>query len=359
MVAGITVREDGFAEAAFSLEPAWHGLGTVFDHVMYSKEAFEAAGLNWNVVQKAVGVGDRRRVELPLTINDPSPSGEYREEIIWTEQPNYRANIREDNGAFMGIVTDQYKVVQNTEAFQFLDALVENHEMEYESAFSLYGGRKVVVLARMPGVWEIVPGDAILPYILLSLSHDGSEGIRFGPVATRVVCSNTYAMAVGEGTTREMSIRHTGNIQDKLGRARNLLGVANAQFAQYAEIGRRLAECQLSIQDWKDYLNIMCPELDPRDPDYTDRRAEQILETRISIMGCFRNERNTLDGMKRTLWAAYNAVTEHIDHLPRRGATRERKAEARFNVCLYGAGRDMKKRALQTACRFAGLTLSV
>jgi hypothetical protein len=60
-----------------------------------------------------------------------------------------------------------------------------------------------------------------------------------------------------------------------------------------------------------------------------------------------------LPGIERTAWAAFNAVTEHIDHLPRRGATPERKAEARFNVCLYGPGRDMKERAFQAACKFA------
>jgi len=40
----ITVREDGFAEAAFAMEPAWHGLGTVFGHAMNSAEALSAAG---------------------------------------------------------------------------------------------------------------------------------------------------------------------------------------------------------------------------------------------------------------------------------------------------------------------------
>ena len=31
--------------------------------------------------------------------------------------PNYKANIRSTDGAALGIVTDRYKIVQNTEAF--------------------------------------------------------------------------------------------------------------------------------------------------------------------------------------------------------------------------------------------------
>lgn len=341
----ITIREDGFAEAVFALKPAWHGLGKVYDHPMTSKEIIEDPDnlLNWRVVQRPVAMGNKSEGDS----------------TNWTVLPGYSVNCREDNGKILGMVSDKYRVVQNAEAFEFLDALVEGHEMLYESAFSLYGGRRVCLLARMPGFREVVPGDPILPYILMSLSHDGSEAIRFGPVATRVVCANTYASAAGEGTTKHLIINHKGDIKTKLMKARSILALANRYFEQYAELGRQLAQKSLSKQEWKEYLDIMCPELDPRDPDYSDLRAERIADTRIAINRRYHNERNTLDGIANTAWAAYNAVCEHIDHLPRRGATRRRQAEARFNVCLYGVGRNMKHRALQTACRFAGIELSL
>ena len=332
----ITIRDDGFAEAAYSLQPAWHGLGQVFDHPMTTLEALTGAGLDWRVVQEELY---RRWM------------GEYN------EVPGYRLNLRQDTGMILGMVTDQYKVVQNVEAFEFLDALVENHEMLYESAFSLYGGRKVVVLARMPGAAEVVPGDHVLPYVLMSLSHDGSEAIRFGGVATRVVCANTYAIANEERGVKNMTVRHTGDIKEKLAQARNVLGLMSRQFAQYTEISQQLAQRQLTTQEWREYLDIMCPALDPRDPDYTERRAEQLAETRLSIISAYLNERQAT--APKTLWAAYNAVAEHVDHLPRRGATRERRAEARFNVTMWGVGMSQKERAFRTACRFAGLAEAV
>ena len=76
------------------------------------------------------------------------------------------------------------------------------------------------------------------------------------------------------------------------------------------------------------------------------------------VPDAFLNRRQMLPGMEHSAWAAFCAVTEHIDHLPRRGATQRQKAEARFNVCLYGPGRDMKQRAFEAACRFAGLALA-
>ncbi len=342
----ITVREDGFAEAAFSLQPAWHGLGTTFDHAMDSREALTAAGLDWSVVSRPMAVGKPGVIE--------TPEGPV-EKNIFTEVPNLLANVREDNGSFLGVVTDRYQIVQNTEAFEFLDALVQEHEMKYESAFSLCGGKKVVLLGQLPQVDEIVEGDSALRYVLMSLSHDGTGAIKFGPTAVRVVCANTYALAVKDKQgVKELAIRHTGNIGEKLNQARKILGVAHEQFKEYTERSRDLAKYQLTTAEWLEYLNLLCPPLDARDPDYTERRAKRIGETRAAIQANYQGERQAIAGIGGTAWAAYNAVSEHIDHLPRRGATQTRRSEARFNVVMYGPGRDMKQRAFEAACRFAG-----
>ncbi len=350
----LTIREDGFVEAAYSLQPAWHGLGTVFDHVMSSAEALTAAGLDWQVKQDEVYRYDK----MFLKNKEEWSTGTKVEPVLggtneYVQIPGYLLNVRRDNDLVLGMVSDQYKLVQNGEAFGFLDALVEGHEMRYESAFSLYGGRRVVMLAKMPGHREVVPGDPLLPYVLMSLSHDGTGAIKFGPTAVRVVCANTYALAERGHTLKELAVRHTGDIKSKLQAARDILGMADRQFAQYAEIGQVLAQRRLTREEWRHYLDMMCPELDPLDPDYTDRRAEAITETRHAIALCYRNERQ--DTAPETAWAAFNAVGEHIDHLPRRGASGERRAEARFSVCLYGVGRNMKQRALEAACKMAGV----
>lgn len=346
----ITIRSNGVAEAAFALEPAWHGLGAVLDHPMTSAEAITAAGLDWQVIQRPVGV------QIPVTID--TPEGEV-DTARWAPISDMVANCRSDNNHFLGTVSPKlYKVVQNTEAFAFLDGLIADHEMTYESAFSLSGGKKVCLLGRLPKVDTVVKGDDALRYVLLSLHHDGTGAIKFGPTSVRVVCANTYALALGEGNIRELSISHMGNVAAKLDKARHILNLANEQFDEHAETCRKLAEARMKRDDWEACLDIMCPIPDERDPEYSNLRAQRIAKTREAIREAFANERQTLKGVKGTAWAAYNAVSEYIDHLPRLGATRERKAEARFNVCLYGAGRDMKQRAFEAACRFAGLSLA-
>lgn len=349
----ITERADGTAEAAFAMMPAWHGLGVVLDHPMSSREALTAAQLDWTVEQRPIAVG-REKI-----IDDPSIDGGQIGILDWIKQDSHLANVRADNDLFLGMVSNQYKVVQNVESFEFMDELIENHEMQYESAFSLRGGKKVVLLGRLPRVREVVKDDRIVPYVLMDLCHDGTGAIHFGPCFTRVVCANTHAAALNERTVRELSIRHQGNVRDKLRQARTILGMATDRYESYVEIGRQLAKRMFTRDEWMRFLDVMCPEICPDDPDYTERRLEKILETRLALTATYRNERQLVEGAADTAWAAYNAVTEHIDHLPRRGATRHRRAEARFNVCLFGVGRNMKQRALEAACRIAEVECSL
>ena len=290
------------------------------------------------------------------------------ETLRYYDIPNILANVRADNGLVLGTVSQAYKVIQNIEAFSFLDGLVADRAMQYESAFSLNGGRKVVLLGRLPKVDQIVRGDETLRYVLLSLHHDGTGAIRFGPTAVRVVCANTYSLALHKGGiadlkagefTREVAIRHMGDVKGKLEKAREILSAANREFDAHADASRELASHRMSGAEWDRFLDLMCPVLDPRDADWTEKRAERIDRTRAAIVAAYHSPRQTLEGIAETAWAAYNAVAEHIDHLPRRGATLERRAEARFNVCLYGAGRDMKRRAFETACRFASRLTSL
>jgi len=341
----ITVRADGTAEAAFAVKPAWHGLGVVFDHPMSSAEALAGAHLDWLVVQREVAC-----IVPEMVPTKWGPVEQYRYQKI----KGALANCRSDDGLVLGVVSDQYQVVQNVEAFKFLDELIANHEIEYESAFSLQGGRKVVLLGRLPKVDTVVPGDDSLRYILMSLHHDGTGAIRFGPCAERVVCANTYAVALQEGHVKELSIAHKGDVKGKLAQARNILNRANQKFDGYALQARALAAHKMSPEEWDTYLDIMCPVPDKRDPDWTEQREERIRKTREDVAVAYLlGDAQRLPGIERTAWAAFNAVTEHIDHLPRRGATMQSKAEARFNVCLYGPGRDMKERAFQAAYRFA------
>src|SRR6266699_3339319 len=105
----LSIREDGRVEAFFgSKEPAWHGLGMVVDGTPSSAEAIELAGLGWEVGTEPIYPADMQPIE------------------------GWRRTIRQDSKATLGVVTDGYNVVQNREAFDFIDGLLQDGLMKYE-----------------------------------------------------------------------------------------------------------------------------------------------------------------------------------------------------------------------------------
>jgi phage/plasmid-like protein (TIGR03299 family) len=346
----LTIRENGIVEAAFAVQESagldlpWHKLGTMLPGPMTSVEAITAAHMDWLVEQRPMGL----HVD-----HGPQASERY----TWQEVPGKLANVRSDNGLYLGDVSKSYKIVQNHEAFRFLDSLVDEGSLEYVSAFSMYEGRKICLVATLPQVDTLIEADPTLRYLMFSSTHDGSGAIKFGATSVRIVCANTHALALKKNgqTIRELSVSHTGDIMDKLERAKQIIGLANTRFDERAQQAAQLAERRLTGQEWQAFLDLICPRLDPMDPDHTERRAAAIDATRTGIEQAYQNERQSVGGIASTAWAAYNAVSEYVDHLPRRGATRARRAEARFNVQLYGTGADAKDRAWDTVLKIAGI----
>ncbi|MCC7425235.1 MAG: DUF932 domain-containing protein [Planctomycetaceae bacterium] len=314
----ISITTNGTAEAFFALKPAWHGLGTVLDHAPTSAEAITAAHLDWNVSK------------VPLQTDEGA------------EVPNYFATVRRDTGACLGVVTDKYSIVQNRDAFGFLDSLLQDGLIRYESAGALRGGRTVWLLARMPSVDTIAAGDDTLRYILFSTSHDGSGAIHAIPTSTRVVCANTLRIA----TARDIGFRHTGNVKAKLDFARQYLSQFDEKFTLFRDNARLLAERKLTPEGSREYIAKLFPEVTD------DGRAKSIRERRVeSVRQAFRADRQQLPSIKGTWWAMFNAVTESVDHDARgtRGGDVRTKRENKMLSTLDGQGAEFKAKAFDLA----------
>ncbi len=111
-----------------------------------------------------------------------------------------KANLREDTGGVLGIVSDEYEVVDNRDAFRFLDVLIGS-ELHFETAGSLWGGRRVWCLARLPEHVEL-GGDRSATYIYVANSHDGSMAVTAAVTPIRIVCANTLGVALRAGSAR-------------------------------------------------------------------------------------------------------------------------------------------------------------
>lgn len=131
----------------------------------------------------------------------------------------FRANVRDTDNTILGIVTDKYRIVQNTQAFEFTDNLL-GEGVRYETAGSLANGKRIWLLAKMETA--NITDEKIDPFLVFSNSHDGSNAVRIAITPIRVVCQNTLNLAM-QKASRSWSAMHTGNIDVKLQEAKETL----------------------------------------------------------------------------------------------------------------------------------------
>lgn len=216
-------------------ETPWHGLGTKVMEAPTSADALTLAGLDWNVIQKTIKTEDG----IPIS--------------------GFKANIRDSDEKVLGVVTERYKVVQNTDAFSFTDSLV-GEGVKYETAGSLQGGRRTWLLAKLPQRY-IISGDEITPYLVFMNSHDGSGSIKVAMTPVRIVCENTLNLALSTAR-RYWATNHTGDIQGKINDAKYTLLYADQYMGELGKTINRLNQIKLTDRQVYEYIDALFPLID-------------------------------------------------------------------------------------------------
>jgi phage/plasmid-like protein (TIGR03299 family) len=306
-------------------ETPWHGLGTRLEEPATAREAIEAAGLDYQAELKELQTIEGKAV------------------------PQRRAVVRSDTGDILGVVGKSYVPAQNAQAFSFLDAVVADGSLRYDTAGALGRGERVWMLAKLPGHIRIKGGDDIVnKFLLLSNSHDGTAALRIQYTGVRVVCSNTLNMALRHRGARSISILHKGDLTAKIEEAQRVLGFADL-FFQDAEVKIDiLANHYPTTDQVQDYFKALYP--DPADAD--SNRARNI---RDRLAALFESGIGMdIHAIKGTTWAAYNAVTEYVDHhRPTRTRDTTLRRSRRLESAWFGSGAILKARAWNEALALA------
>jgi phage/plasmid-like protein (TIGR03299 family) len=315
MPAGITAT-DGLM---YTGATPWHGLGVKLDSPATAAEAIAAAGLDWTVIKKPVYV---RNIH-----------GGFE------EVAGKAAIVREDTQEVFTIMGDGYEPTQQRDAFNMFDGVVGLGEAVYHTAGSLFGGRKIFVLARLPEDIEIVPGDVVQPYILLSNSHDGSQALRMQLTPIRVVCANTLSAALRGGGG--FYAKHTKNVLARASEAREVLGLAHAYYEMFARQVDQLVNTRMTVIEVQEYLQRVYRFKGDQTYGDQDHRILKAYETTLDLLG---HPTNTVGGIQGTKWAAYNAVSYYVDHERpvRNGAYAN---DRRLDASWFGNGAELRQRA--------------
>ena len=291
----------------------WHGLGTVVDEAFTSADAIVLAGLDWEV--ELLPLAARQMVDdLPF---------ERSGEIMWI--PKYHpiedkfATMAMDNNQIFGVVGGQYTVVQNREAFAFLDSLASDGEVTYETAGSMKDRAHIFMCVKLPAGTKVA-GEEYDIYIVVSNFHDGSGALRIDVTPVRVVCKNTQVAAFGQAI-RTWRLRHTTSIIDRLEEARNTLELTRNYNEEFTQIMERLALEEITRSETVSTLNkIWVPKGDL-----------QISEVGASVLTNLELSDTIPEDHRHTKYGLFNAATEFLDWKQDfRSSTSVSRAEQQF-----------------------------
>lgn len=310
---------NGQASIAYAGDLPWHGLGTKVSNDLTPQQMLEAAGLDWKVgTQPCFTMIDDKRVKI-----------------------GKQALVRDRDNKILDIISDDWKPMQNSEAFEFFNDFVAAGDMSMETAGSLKDGKIVWALAAVKESFELFGGkDKVDAYLHFTNPHSYGQSIdvRFTPI--RVVCNNTLTLSLNTQSKNMVKVSHRREFDAEL--VKETLGVAKHKLQAYKEMAEHLSQKRFTNESIVEYFTRVFPVMSSKEAS----RKELSKSAKLALEDVLNSQPGAEFG-EGTFWQAFNAVTYMTDHLI------GRSADTRLQSAWYGANKGLKTRALETAVEMA------
>jgi phage/plasmid-like protein (TIGR03299 family) len=301
---------------AYAGEVPWHGLGVRVPADLHPTQMLEKAGLDWTV----------RKVPA------------YAEVAGERVAVGRSALVRDSDDSILDVVSDDWNVLQNHEAFEFFHDFVANGDMEMHTAGSLRDGQLVWALAKVNDGFELFKGDQVDSYLLFSNPHryGWSIDVRFTPI--RVVCNNTLTLSLNTASKNFVKVSHRRQFDGDM--VKETLGVAKEKLIMYREMAEFLGGRRYTGPKLVEYFKTVFPVTGgPEKKKEMSISASKALDVVHTQPGA-----NFAEG---SWWSAFNAVTYMIDH------KLGRSQDNRLTSAWFGQGKKIKADALELAVQMA------
>lgn len=319
----IETFSDGTAAFFTNREPAWHSLGVVTPNALTADEALATAQLDWTVIKEPVQT---------TVLTDEGVSTLMLPDKYVTVRQHPKTGV-----SALGVVGSFYEVVQNSDAFAIANDLFDQGGAHFETAGSLFNGRKVFLTMKMPDTVLVGGEDAVDMYLLITNTHDGTEPVRIAVTPVRAVCQNTVRMALSRAKAVH-SLRHTVSVGKRIEEARAALQMTFRYTESFEDIANGLLSTVMTDADFEAFLASLMPQ--PSEFDATKRQITAH-EQRVDELRALWTA-PTQANIAGTRWAAYNTVTEWADWVaPVRGDDDRRAVRV-----ITDKAADLKNRAL-------------
>ncbi|KWD83290.1 DUF932 domain-containing protein [Burkholderia ubonensis] len=305
----------------------WHGLGNQLAPKQPLEVWARAAGMDWSIEEaevRFVAAGNKSLGSIHAF-------------------PEQKVLYRSDTKAPLSVVSSRYQVVQPSEILEFYRDLTEVGGFQLETAGVLKEGRKLWALARTGQSATLKGRDTINGYLLLATACDGTLATTAQFTSVRVVCNNTLAVALGDGTGA-VKVPHRSQFDAQA--VKRQLGIAVSSWDAFMARTKALAERTVSDAAAETFfrrvLTYSTTNTADRDALAVNERAIKAVAQLYAGQGRGAN----MASASGTAWGLVNSVTEYIDH-----HRRARSEDHRRDAAWFGQGATIKQRAWDEALK--------
>jgi len=269
------------------------------------------------------------------------------------EVPDFFANVRTDTEQVLGVVGNDYNIVQNVDAFGFFDSIIGGKDgILYETAGALgETGARIFITAKLPDYIRVGKDDLIENYLFLTTSHDGYSSITAAFTPIRICCNNILNAAL-KSATNSIKIRHTASAHDKLKQAHKLLGISNLLAHELEAVLNQWSKIRITDSAVKRLVQMaMAPsrEVLQNLQNGNDDELSATFNNMVSSVMDYNFTSNTQQEVitKGTLYGAYNAVTGYFQNV-----RNYKDEQSKLKSIMFGTGLQRSQTAFSLCEEF-------
>lgn len=290
----------------------WDGIASSITG-MSLDQILDETNLDWNVAR------------VPLFMK----SGEDLLEV-----PKKRALIRDTDNRVFDIVSDTWNEVQHRDALKTFMEIAEKGKMSLDRAGAFNDGQFIWAQARINKEVEIVKGDVVKAYLLMSVPHKFGQSYAFGQTHTRVACENSLAHALGGDNIFKFNHSKTFDHEHIMA----VVTKISDDLEKLKESGSFLSRKNYTPEELTNYLREVFPI----------ENAKKLEESRAaSICRDIIETQPGSEFARGTWWQAFNTVTFYQDHLA------GNDNDKRLYSSWFGPSAKLKNDALGKAIKYA------
>ena len=255
--------------------------------------------------------------------------------------PEQKVLFRSDTNEPLSVVSQRYQVVQPREILEFYRDLTEISGFELETAGVLKGGRKIWALAKTNQSTTLKGNDTINGYLLLATACDGTLATTAQFTSIRVVCNNTLAVALSNGSGA-VKVPHSTSFDPQA--VKKQLGISVSVWDSFMYRMKTLSERRVKSHEAMNYFLRVFTDPATTATGLSNERAMK------KVLALYEGDGKgaELASSKATAFGLLNAVTEYVDH-----QRRARSTDHRLESAWFGQGATLKQKALEQALLMA------